>query len=52
MRGLTDGQPYATEYKKFFTQLQDDDYAEALVVRECRNDFRRVASMYDNNPYY
>lgn len=43
---------YATEYKKFFTQLQDDDYAEALVVRECRNDFRRVASMYDNNPYY
>ena len=43
---------YADEYKRFFVQLQNDDYAEALMVGECRNDFRRVAAIYDNNPFY
>lgn len=43
---------YAEEYKRFFTQLQNDECAEALVVGECRNNFRRVDTMCENNPYY
>lgn len=43
---------YPERYKCFFTQLQNDAYANALVVRECRNDFRRVAAMYDANPFF
>jgi hypothetical protein len=43
---------YAEEYKRFFLQLQDDEYATALIVGDCRKDFRRVADMYANNPFY
>lgn len=43
---------YAEEYKMFFTQLQDDGYAKALVVGECRKVFKAVADNYNNNPYY
>ena len=43
---------YADEYKRFFTQLQNDSYAAALIVGDCRKKFRRVANMYENNPFY
>ena len=43
---------YAEEYKRYFTQLQNDPYASALIVGECRKDFRRVADMYADNPFF
>lgn len=43
---------YADEYKRYFTQLQDDLYASALMVGECRSDFRRVADMNEDNPLF
>lgn len=43
---------YDEKYKRFFTQLQNDLYAKALVVGNCRNDFRMVATMYNNNPFF
>lgn len=43
---------YPVEYKRFFTQLENDKYAEALMVNECRKAFRSIANMNNNNPYY
>lgn len=43
---------YPHEYKQFFTQLENDPYAHALMVGDSRKDFRHVASLFDKNPYY
>ncbi len=43
---------YPYEYKRFFTQLENDEFANALIVGQCRNDFRQIAQSVQNNPYY
>lgn len=43
---------YPTNYKEYFTNLMDDDFAEALMTGEVLKVFRSVAQSQPNNPYF
>lgn len=43
---------YPTQYKRFFTSLENDEYASALIAGEARRAFRSVAQQYPNNSFY
>lgn len=43
---------YDESYKIYFTQLENDEQAMALMVGDTRSDFREVASLYTNNPFF
>lgn len=43
---------YSPKYKGYFTDLENDSWANALMVGNMRSLFRKVAETYANNPYY
>lgn len=43
---------YPTQYKHFFTDLENDEFASALIVGDARRAFRSIAQQYPNNSFY
>lgn len=43
---------YAERYKQYFTNLQNDYAASALMVGDIRIEYKRIAKNTDNNPYF
>lgn len=43
---------YPLQYKRFFTELEDDEFASALIVGEARRAFRTIAQQYPDNSFY
>lgn len=43
---------YPLQYKCFFTGLENDEYASALIVGDARKAFRSIAQQYPNNLFY
>lgn len=43
---------YPHHYKLFFEELQNDEYARALMVGDARSAFRSIAERYQDNEYF
>ena len=43
---------YPPQFKRFFSELENDEYASALMVSDARKAFRSISNGYLNNPFY